>query len=106
MSCSHILYANCNNVVEWQTMTNAVSGAAVTTATVAVTVLDGDGVEITGETWPKSMPHVATGTYRATLSEDINITPGQRYSLVITATVSGDVNERVVVAVAEKRRTT
>lgn len=87
-------------------MVNAVTGAAVTTATVVVTIMDGDGVEIAGETWPKSMSHVATGTYRATLSEDIAITPGQRYAIVITATVSGDPNERVVVAVAEKRRAT
>lgn len=107
MSCSLSLYDNNSNVVEWQSLTNSVTGTVDTGATVAVTIMDADGVEIAGETWPKSLSHVSAGTYRATLSEDIAITPGQRYTLVFTATGSGgQAGERVVVAVAEKRRAT
>lgn len=107
MSCSLSLYDNNSNVVEWQSLTNSVTSAPDTGATVAVTIMDSDGVEVAGETWPKALSHVSAGTYRAILSEDIAIIPGQRYTLVFTAAGSGGAaGERVVVAVAEKRRAT
>lgn len=37
----------------------------VTDATVAVTFKDKDGTDLSGETWPVSLPHVAGGVYDA-----------------------------------------
>ena len=69
-----ILRINSDNVVEVQTLTDVVADTAITTATVTVTLKDSDGVNITGETWPLQMTHVAAGTYRTTLSDSLGLT--------------------------------
>ena len=69
-----ILRINSDNVVEVQTLTDVVADTAITSALVTVTLKDSDGVNITGETWPLSMTHVAAGTYRTTLSDSLGLT--------------------------------
>ncbi|MCR4300972.1 MAG: hypothetical protein NUV51_05120 [Sulfuricaulis sp.] len=60
-------------------------------ATVAVTLKDSAGVNITGETWPKTLAYVAgsNGRYRATLSDLIGIVPGQPVKATVTAEQGG-----------------
>ena len=48
---------------------------------------DAAGDEVTGETWPLSMPYVSAsnGRYKATLSDVLAIVPNKRYQAVIVA---------------------
>ena len=69
-----ILYVNSDNVVEVQSLTDAVSDTVITSATVKVTLKDSDGVNVVGETWPLTMTHVAAGTYRGTLIDSLSLT--------------------------------
>jgi hypothetical protein len=102
-NCTAELYVNNSNVVEWQSLTNSVTSTADTGASVTLTITDNAGAEITGETWPVTLSHVAAGTYRYTLADDIAITAGSRYTMTFNATGSGgEKGERIVVAVAER----
>lgn len=88
MSCTVNLYVGNSSVCELTGLKNSVTGVADTGATVNVTLYSGD-TEVTGQTWPASMAHVADGTYRVTLNHDISIQAGYTYTAVITATGSG-----------------
>ena len=76
---SLVLYRDSHNVVEVQDLTDQLTDAVVTDATVTVTVTDTVGVEVVGDTWPKDMPHVAAGTYRAVLDYDLELELGIQY---------------------------
>ena len=92
MSCNTglIFYVDNPNVLEWQDVTNSITGLAVTNADVVVTLLDTDDAQVAGQTWPATMTHVAGGTYRAILEADIAIIANRRYFAHIVAEVSGD----------------
>ena len=85
---SNELYVGNNNVVETQALTNDVTDVVDTAATVTCTVYDGGGSEVSGESWPKAMPHDTGGTYRAILSENLGIVAGDLYTVVINVTGS------------------
>lgn len=93
MSCVLTLYAGNSNVIELQGLQNSVSDAYQNAATVTVTLTDLDGVELDGETWPKTLAYVtdSNGNYRATLSHEIAMAIGQRYLYDIAATQDGSV---------------
>jgi hypothetical protein len=83
------LYLDNSNVIELRSLTNSVTDAVDTGATVTVTVKDASGNEIAGQVWPAAMSHVSAGLYRATLEDDISITPDRRYTVLVEATGSG-----------------
>lgn len=83
------LYLDNSNVIELRDLTNSVTGAADTGASVQVTITDASGIELSGETWPVLMAHAFAGTYRATLSSSINLVAGRYYRAVVEATGSG-----------------
>lgn len=86
MSCSIELYVGNSSVVELQALTNSVTGALETAATVTCTIKDSAGVDVAGMTFPISMPHTSVdGTYRATLQDGIAIIAGRRYTAVVDA---------------------
>jgi hypothetical protein len=60
-------------------------------ATVAVTLKDAADVDVTGESWPKTLNYVtaSNGLYRATLSDAIGIIPGDDYKAIVTADSAG-----------------
>jgi hypothetical protein len=62
-------------------------------ATVAVTLKDAAGVEVTGETWPFTLAYVTgtKGRYRAILTDALVLVAGQIYTATITV-VSGTLN--------------
>lgn len=64
-----------------------IDGVFENNAVVSVIVFDSDGIEVTGQVWPTSMPHVTAvdGLYRGVLSAAINVTAGDRLTAVITA---------------------
>lgn len=87
-----ILYSQNDNLVELDGLTNAATGAFVNTATVTLTTIrDAAGVEVSGETFPKTMNYVTAsdGKYQATVDKALALTPGQAYTAVIDVAVSG-----------------
>lgn len=80
------------NYIELRELTNTLSDSAVTDATVTVSLEDlktGDPVE--GVTWPATMSHVGSGTYRYTAATDLAVTKGRAYVATIIA-VSGSLS--------------
>lgn len=107
MSCKLTLYVGNSNVIELQELTNSVTGLPDTGATVLVTLKRGTALVSTPSAveWPVTMSHVSSGTYRATLDEDIGITAGLRYTAEITAVGSGGQTGYWEVPVFAKTRT-
>lgn len=76
-----------DNVLELSGLKNEVTGAFINTATVTATLVDREGVEVTGQSWPTAMPYVAAsdGVYRGTLSDSLDLTKFETYTAQITA---------------------
>ena len=109
MSCSKVLAYLADNLltvagsfdadgVPLTGVKDALTGAAVTSATVEATIEDLAGTELTGVTWPLSLPHVGTpdGTYRANISDDLVSTPGDVVKIIITIDDGVDRRDRRV----------
>ncbi len=91
MSCPAVIFNPDNpNVLQWGPVTNNVTGSVVTTADVDVTILNAQGSEVGGQTWPATMAHVAAGLYRVVLESDIEIVPHRPLTAHIVATVSSE----------------
>ncbi len=85
------LYQGSDMLLELEGLTDEASGAVLNGATVSCTLKDSAGVPLTGETWPKAMPYVAStdGVYRAALPTTLVVTPGGRYTAEILAINAG-----------------
>ena len=83
------LYLDNSNVIELRSLTNSVTGAVDTGATVNVTIVDSAGTEVTGQSWPVAMGHASAGTYRATLDAAIKLIAGRKYTAIVNATGTG-----------------
>lgn len=83
------LYISNDNVLTLVGLQNSVSAAYLNAATVTVTLVDSEGTDIAGETWPVSMAYVASsdGNYRATLVDTLT---GLTDADVVTAKVTAD----------------
>ena len=67
------------------------NGNAVEGATVTITLLDDDGDEVAGQSWPASMAETATpGTYAATLESDLTLSEFDALVAVVVATKGTD----------------
>lgn len=64
------------------------TGGYINDATVTVTIVDSDGNEVSGETFPLTMSYVSSsdGLYRCTLLHGLGFTAGHTYTAQITAT--------------------
>lgn len=87
MSTIHVLHVGNDHVLEVAGLRNELTGAALNSATVTVTLVDSAAAEVTGDTWPKTMSYVSgsDGVYRATLVYGLGLTAGARYTARITA---------------------
>jgi hypothetical protein len=98
------LYLDNSNVIELRSLTNSVTGAADTGASVSVTIKDASGKNVTGQAWPAAMGHTSNGTYRATLDSSINLIAGRKYTAVVNATgTGGEIGEWNCSVIAEER---
>lgn len=81
MSNVNILYTGNDTVIEVKGLKNEVNGAFLNAATVTTTLMDADGDEVAGETWPKALQYVtgSDGIYRATLPYTLSLAAGGRY---------------------------
>ena len=80
------IYLGNDTVIELSDVKNTTTQVIDTGAAVAVTLEDMQGDEVTGQTWPLAMPHVAAGLYRATISASIGIEANAQYRAIVTAT--------------------
>lgn len=87
MSNVHILYVGNDTALEVGDLRDELTGEALNSASVAVTLKDAAGANVTGGTWPLAMVYVtdSDGVYRCTLGHALSLTAGQKYTAVITA---------------------
>jgi hypothetical protein len=79
------LSINSDNVIELRNLKDTISGNTITTATVTVTLVDSNGTEVTGATWPLSMPHIVSGLYRAILPNELVLSNALTYVATVVA---------------------
>lgn len=96
------LYVDNDNRIKLSGLVDA-DGAYQNSATVTVTLLERDGTEVTGETWPLTMSYSSgsDGNYTAVLQDTLSVTSGQRLIARVSVS-SGGLNaewEEPVVAV-------
>lgn len=75
------LFVGNDMVLELTGLRNSITGAYVNGATVTVHLRTRAGVDVTGATWPLSMPYVAasSGDYRCELPSGLSLTAGAYY---------------------------
>jgi len=89
----HLYFYLNDNYIELVGLTDVATGAFVNTATVSTVLKDKlTGAEIAGQTWPLSMPYVASsnGLYRATLKDSLTVTLGQELVAEVTVNAGTD----------------
>ena len=82
------LYVGNDNLLKVVGLQNSNDGSFLNGITVQVVeILDADGNQVTGETWPQTLDYVVAsdGDYRATLADTINLTAGESYTVVLVA---------------------
>ena len=69
-------------------LTDKIDGTFVNDATATVTIQK-YGVDVTGETWPLSMPYVAAsdGNYTGIIQSTVDLEPGDNVTVTVTVTV-------------------
>ena len=93
-----------DNSIEWQLLTNTVTGVVDTGAIVSVTLKDASGVNVPGQVWPATMTHSAGGTYRATLDAALSLTANRKYTAHLDVDGSGgEVGHKEIEAIAKVR---
>jgi hypothetical protein len=81
-----------DNLLELVDLKDVVADTFVNAAAVTVTLVDKDGVEVAGTTWPLTMDYVASsdGQYRATLLDTLTLIPDDLYTAQITVNDGAD----------------
>jgi hypothetical protein len=83
-----VAYVDNTNLVELKGLKSATEESFINDAVVTLTVLDSDGEEVAGQTWPVVMEAVGTdgeGDYQAVIEHDAELVAGQEYTAVIEA---------------------
>ncbi len=82
---TQVIYNLNDNLLELIDLKDVVADTFVNTATVTVTLVDADDVEVVGETWPLTMTYViaSDGLYRATLVDTLTLVVGGLYTAQI-----------------------
>jgi len=97
------LFIDSDNLIRWDQMQNAATGAYVNDAVVTFTLRDVNAVAVSAAT-NVSMPYVAgsDGRYQGTLESTVDLgDPGTQYDLEITATSGALVGFRRVRCIAQ-----
>lgn len=105
------LWIGNNNVIEIGkdlvgVLTNDVTDAVDTAATVTCTLKDSAAVDVTGDTWPKAMAHATGGNYVATLSDAIAIVADAIYTAHVDVVGTGGEVAHWEIALTAKVRNT
>lgn len=84
---TELVYQGNDNILELDGLKNDATDAFINDATVTVTMVDSNDVEVSGQTWPTSMLYVnsSDGVYRATLQDVLVLAEDARYIAKVTA---------------------
>lgn len=87
MSNVTTLYVGNDTVLEVRGLKNETTGGFLNAATVTATVVDAEGNQVTGQSWPLTLAYVtgSDGIYRATLAYTVGLVSGARYTAQFTA---------------------
>ena len=87
------IYLNNDSLIELVGLKDTVLNTFINDATVTATIYDDTGTEVTGISWPLTVPYVTSsnGEYRAVLDKAIELIKGNLYTLIQTA-VSGSLD--------------
>lgn len=79
------VYISNDNVIKLSGLVDN-TGAYLNSATVVVTLIDGNNVEVVGATWPLTMYYVAAsnGNYEATLASTLTLSE-ENYTAIVDA---------------------
>lgn len=96
MSTIHVLHVGNDEILELQGLRNELTAGYLNAATVTVTLVDADGAQVTGDTWPKTLTYVtgSNGIYRCTLVYGLGLTAGGRYTAQLTANAGSGLRAR------------
>lgn len=84
-------------------LTDGITGAVITDATVVAQLEDAAGATVSGTTWPVTLSHVSGGVYRAAVSHGVVLTEGTDYVVEIQADKSGNRATWRVPVIAQQR---
>ncbi len=103
---SQVLFKLNDMVLELQGLKDVVADAFINDATVTVTLVDKDGTQVVGETWPLTMTYVSAsdGIYRATLKDTLTVTLGEIYIAQVSANGGAGLQGRWDLPIAVKER--
>ena len=81
------IYLSTDHLLEVRGLKNIATDAYIDDATVIATLVDEDGAEVVGQSWPLTLSYVASsdGIYRGTLEDALNLTEDLEYTAQITA---------------------
>jgi hypothetical protein len=82
------VFVSNTNLLELLGLQDAIDSSYINDATVSVSLVDHNGVAITGQTWPTTMPYVASsnGNYRCAILDTCVLAPGQVHTAKINVT--------------------
>lgn len=81
------VYVDNDNTFTLPALINNVTNAVETGATVTLSIVDANGADVPGITFPKTMPNInSAGDYQVTIDKDLQLTVGLRYRALIIAT--------------------
>lgn len=105
MSHTMAVYVDNTNLIEVDGLAD-VDGSFINGADVEFTIQDGDGVPVSGQSWPTPMPYVAAsnGKYRGVLSASLVLVPDTVYYAIIDAIDTGNVGHWEYAFTARTRR--
>jgi hypothetical protein len=100
------VFVDNDNLVTVDAVQDEATGDYINDATVELTLLDADGDEATGETWPIALAYVASsdGKYQGTIESAVDILSGKRYTARIDISATGGLVGRIDAQVTARVR--
>lgn len=105
MSNIQIWYKDNDMVIEVDQVTNKLTGALIDDATITATLQDSTATNVSGITWPVTVPFVSTGLYRAIVDKAAAIIASEAYTLIVDLTAPGGIDAHWEIAVGGETRT-
>ncbi len=91
MSHAKVWFVNNDMIIE-VVATDKITDASIDDATVEATLKDSAGTDVTGISWPVSVPFISDGLYRVSVDKAAAVIDGDGYTLEIDFTTPGGVD--------------
>lgn len=84
---AEIAFVASDNLLELDGLQDEAADSYLNSATVTVTLVDEDGTNVTGQSWPTTMTYVTSsnGKYQGTIEDVAALSHGAQYTAKITA---------------------